>query len=145
LGLVTSNDQVLIWDQQGGTLTPLTTIPKENIASLAFSPDNRLLAIGTVDTALLYDLSLSEEVFRIQLTGTVNNISFSADSTTLMTSTLKFLQFWDLTTLKTRQTTRQDIVETACRHLFENFSRNQWSRLFESNPYQALCPNLPTP
>ena len=90
-----------------------------------------------MDKVYLIDPLTLEEYARIPHTGTVSSVSFSADDATLMTSSLKVLQFWDMA--KIQEIKKGQIVEIACRHLIENFTEDQWSALFETEPYRLLC------
>jgi hypothetical protein len=40
---------------------------------------------------------------------------------------------------KIQEIKKGQIVETACQHLIENFTEDQWSALFETEPYRLLC------
>jgi WD40 repeat protein len=138
-----ANGQIQFWEQDGGKFTSPKSITKGNTTSLAFTPTNNLLAIGVVDSLVLIDPATLEEYTRIPVTGAVNSISFSSNGTSFMTSSLRALQFWDLT--KIQQIKQAGIVETACRHLLENLSQDQWDLLFKDEEYKPLCENLPVP
>jgi WD40 repeat protein len=138
-----SNGQIQIWQKENGKFAAPKSITIGNIASLAFSPANNLLAIGVVDGLLLIDPTTLEEYARIPVTGPVNSISFSPDGTTFMTASLRVLQFWDPT--KVQQLKQSDMIETACRHLLENFSQDRWDLLFKDEEYKPLCEDLPVP
>lgn len=71
---------------------------RENAISLAFSPDNAMLAIGT-DNATLKLLSLPDfsEIRTILLpTGSARPVTFSPDSRILVSSNGKSITFWDI-------------------------------------------------
>jgi len=136
-----STGQIYIWKQKDGVLSDPQVIVKEAASSIAFSPTNKLLVVGAVDKAYLINLSTMEEYTRIPHTGTVNSVSFNQDGTTLMTSSLKVVQFWDIT--KLQEIKKANLVETACGRLIENFTQYQWATLFDAEPYQKLCPKLP--
>ena len=138
-----ANGQIQIWQIANGKFSTPKSITKGNPTALAFTPTGNLLAIGQVDSLLLIDPNTWEEYARIPITGTVNSISFSPDGTTFMTSSLRFLQFWDLT--KVQQIKQDGIVETACQHLLENLSQDQWELLFKDEEYKPLCEGLPVP
>ena len=135
-----SNGQIQIWHQENGKFTSPQSLTKGSVTSLAFTPTNNLLAIGVVDSLLLIDPVTLEEYARIPITGTVNSISFAPDGTTFMTSSLRVLQFWDLA--KVQPIKKAGIVETACQHLIENLSQDQWDLFFKGDDYKPLCPDL---
>ena len=61
----------------------------------------------------------------------------------LKVASLKVIQFWDIT--KIQELKKESIVETACRHLVENLTHDQWDILFAPEDYRPLCENLPIP
>jgi WD40 repeat protein len=138
-----STGQIQIWQQVNGKFIEPKVINKEGAVSLAFNPSNSLIAIGATDEVYLINPSTLEEYARIPHTGTVSSVSFSADGATLMTSSLKVLQFWDIS--KIQETKKENLVEIACQHLTENLTGEQWSTLFETERYRPLCVNLPVP
>jgi WD40 repeat protein len=140
-----ANGQILIWKLANDKFTSPRILNRANVASMSFSPANDRLAVGTVDHIFIYDLANLEEVVRIPVTGTVNSVAYSPDSSTLMSATLKFVQLWDVASLEKARITRAGIVQTACNHVAENLSPDQWNVLFENEPYTLLCPDLPAP
>jgi len=138
-----STGQIHIWKREGEKFILQKVLVKESASSLAFNPDNTLLAVGTTDHAFLINLSTFEEFARIPHAGSVNSVTFSPDGQTIMTSSLKTLQFWELA--KIQEVRKERIVEIACQRLIENLSRDQWSALFDAEEFRPLCANLPTP
>jgi len=136
-----STDPIQLWEQKDGTFSEPHLIDRENVASVAFYPQGNMLAVGAVDTVYLIDPVTLTELARIPHTGTVTSVSFSPDGTTLMTASLKVLQFWDLSKIPTIK--EEDLINTACGRVIENFSEAQWSLLFETEDYTLLCPALP--
>jgi len=143
--LASSNSagQIHIWKKSNNQFILQKVFVKTNVASLAFNVSNTLLAVGTLDDVYIINLTTLEEYTRIPHTGTVNSVSFSPDGNTLMTSSLKVLQFWEVANM--REVSRDNLIKIACKRLIENFSQTQWNALFEAEPFQALCSNLPTP
>jgi len=135
-----SSGQIQIWKQVNGVFTLQKIFNKEGVASLAFNPSDSLLAVGALNNAYLINLSTFEEYARIPHSGTVNSVSFSSDASTLMTSSLKVLQFWDLS--KIQEVKTANLVDTACSHLSQNFSEDQWKVFFENETYKPLCEQL---
>lgn len=140
-----ASGQILIWKQVNDKFGAPQSINRANVASMSFSPANDRLAVGTVDNIFIYNLTTAEEMVRIPVTGTVNSVAYSPDSSTLMSATLKFVQFWDVASLDKAQITRKGIVDAACSHVPENLSQDQWNVLFENERYVLLCPNQPAP
>jgi len=143
--LASSNSagQIHIWELVNGKFSEPKVINKEGAVSMAFDPSNSLLAIGAADKVYLVSSATLEEYARIPHTGTVTSVSFSADGATLMTASLKVLQFWEIA--KIQQIKKENMVETACQHLTENLTGEQWSTLFGNERYRPLCVNLPVP
>ena len=138
-----STGQIHIWNQENGNFTEPKIFTKAAAFSMAFNPANNLLAIGSVDNVYLINPSTLEEFARIPHTGSVSSVAFSVDGTTLLTASLKVLQFWDLA--KIQEIKKATIVETACQHLIENLSGDLWNTLFETERYRTLCVNLKIP
>jgi WD40 repeat protein len=143
LAATDSGGLIQIWQKENGKFGSPKSITRSNVASLAFSPTNNLLAIGGGDSLVLIDPITLEEYARIPVTGTVNSISFSPNGASFMTSSRRVLQFWDLT--KIQQVKQESIVETACQHLLENFAQNEWELHFKNEDYKPLCTYLPVP
>ncbi len=145
--LVSSNStgqiQVWVWSQTDGKFADPKASVKSTAFALAFNPTNSLLAVAASDKVYLINPDTLEEYARIPHTGTVSSIAFSTDGLTLMTSSLKVIQFWDIT--KIQEIKKESIVETACRHLVENLTRDQWNILFGAEDYRPLCENLTIP
>jgi WD40 repeat protein len=138
-----ANGQIQVWRQSGNRFTFQKSISRDAVTALAFDPSNRLLAVGSPNTVYLLDLASYTEYNRIPHSGTVNAVSFSSDGNTLITASLKLLQFWDVRAIT--GLTPDDLVAAACGRLSENFSPAQWELLFGNEPYEALCPDLRIP
>jgi WD40 repeat protein len=144
--LLASNNsagQIQVWTQADGKFTGPNVTIKESASALAFSSSNKWLAVGAVDKVYLLNPLTLEEYARIPHTGTVSSVSFSADDATLMTSSLKVIQFWDMATIQ--EVKKERIVEIACQHLIEDLTEDQWSTLFETKVYQPICGKPPIP
>src|SRR5678816_519388 len=96
--LISSNStgQFQIWKQENGKFTEPKTFTKVTAFAMAFNPANNLLAIGSANNVYLINPTTLEEFARIPHTGSVTSVSFSSDGATLLTSSLKVLQFWEL-------------------------------------------------
>lgn len=144
--LASSNSAGLIevWKYENGNFSLSQSIRKETVYSLAFNPKNAQLAVGTTNNIYLINPNTVTETARIPQSGTVYGVSYSADGNTLVTSSLKAIQFWDvLNGIETIEA--DDLVNAACSRLTVNFSYAQWSNLFGNEPYRTLCENLPIP
>jgi WD40 repeat protein len=84
----------------------------------------------------LIDTSTAEVIARIPHADNVNGVAFAADGNTLATASSKVVQFWDVTKLQLQQIKKDDLIETACSRIPENFSDAQWGELF------VLCENF---
>ena len=138
-----STGQIQVWEQTDGKFADPQTIVKDTAFAMAFNPTNSLLAIAAADKVYLINTATFKEYARIPHTGTVSSVSLSTDGKTLMTASLKVIQFWDIT--KIQELKKESIVETACRHLVENLTHDQWDILFAPEDYRPLCENLPIP
>jgi WD40 repeat protein len=135
--------QVHIWKNVNGIFELQKVIRKDDATSIAFNASNTLLAVGGVDDVYLINLAALEEYARIPHTGTVNSVSFSPDGSNLLTSSLGVLQFWQVAEI--REVSTENLVEVACLRLVANFTQDEWNALFESEPFQILCPSLHIP
>ena len=111
--------------------------------SLAFSPNGRLLAGGGfAGFAYLWDVESEQEVARIpHSANSVTSLAFSLDSTRLLTVSRKVVRIWNISVIP--KITKDEMIPTACSHLVENLSQDDWALYFEDEEYQVICPNLP--
>ncbi len=110
---------------------------------MAFNPQGTQLAVGTTAFTYLINPSTVTETARIPQPGTVYGVSYSADGSTLVTSSLKAIQFWDLKQIETIES--DQLIEAACSRLTANFSQAQWSNFFGDEKFKVLCEKLPVP
>ena len=136
-----STDPIQLWEQKDGKFSEPRIIDRENTASLAFAPQNNVLAIGSADIVYLIDPATLKEYARIPHIGTVSSISFSPDGTTLLTASLKVVQFWAISKIPVIK--EADLIQVACGRVIENFNEAQWRLLFGTEKYTLLCPYLP--
>ena len=89
---------VEIWDTATDQL--VQTISDYNVASVAFSADSSLLAIGTTDgEVILWDIAGKEELRRLTgHEGIVHSVCFSPDGRRLFAGDNKTVKMWDLAT-----------------------------------------------
>jgi WD40 repeat protein len=138
-----SSGQLSIWRVFGNEFSLLNTVPGEKVVSMLFDPQGTRLFTGTTNYLLIYDPLTGHEVARIRHQDVVNGISFSPDGNTLVTASLKAVQFWDVQ--KIAGITTDELVPAACSHLTQNFSSAEWMTFFGGEPYRKLCEKLPGP
>ena len=136
-----SSGQLSIWRVSGSEYSLLHTVPSEEAASMSFDPQGSRLFVGTMNNLLVYDPLVGHETDRIRHQDVVKGIAFSPDGNTLVTASLKDLQFWDAR--KMAGITTNDLVTAACSHLTQNFSSAEWSAFFGEEKYRKLCEALP--
>jgi WD40 repeat protein len=136
-----STSPIQLWQQQSGKFSDPLVIKRDNVSSFGFDTQGTLLAVGSVDNVYLIDPSTQKEVARIPHTGTVTSVAFAPDGKTLMTASLKVLQFWNIAAIPLVQA--EHLPEIACSRVIENFNQEQWDLLFETEAYTVLCPDLP--
>jgi len=138
-----SSGQISVWQASGNEFSLLHTMPGEEAVSMVFDPQGRRLFVGTVNNLLVYDPLTGHEVDPIRHQDAVNGISFSPDGSTLVTASLKTIQFWDVQKLP--GITTDGLVIAACSHLTQNFSLAEWTAFFGEEAYRKLCGELPAP
>ena len=110
---------------------------------MLFDPQGNRLFAGTTNELLIYDPLTGHELDRIRHQDAVKGISFSADGNTLVTASLKAVQFWDVQKIPGVLT--DDLVTVACSRLTQNFSSAEWTAFFGGESYRKLCGELPVP
>ncbi|HKJ38244.1 MAG TPA: TIR domain-containing protein [Anaerolineales bacterium] len=143
-----TENMITLWNvASDGTLTQykdllqLNGIPR----ALAFSPDNRWLAGGGFSGfAYLWDLDSGQELARIPHgANSVTSVSFSLDSAQLLTVSRKVVRIWDISAIP--KIPKDELITTACSHLIENLSQDDWTVYFVGEDYQAICQELSLP
>lgn len=135
---------VLLWKVEGtsfnqaGNSLRLSGKPQ----ALAFSSDSKWLAGSSLSGfAVLWDVSTAQEMARIPHGDPVTGISFSLDGSQLFTVARKVVRIWDVSAIPL--VPKDQLIPSACSHLVNNLSRNNWANLFGSEEYRLICPDLP--
>jgi WD40 repeat protein len=136
---VDSTGRISTWQYQGGKFTAVASFDKERAVSLAIHPEENLFAIGTATHVYLMDID-GNELARLPHLDTVNSVSFSADGKYLATASSTLLQVWDLDKIQLVKSI--ELVPAACSRLFENFTPEEWEKLFPDEEYTLLCKDL---
>jgi len=112
------------------------------VDALGFRPDNKQLAIGdSAGYVYIWDVALGQEIARLPHEDKVTSVNFSPDGKQLVSVSRKTALVWNTQIIPT--VTRENLIETACSRLTENFSENKWKLFFFEEKYRLICPNLP--
>ncbi len=145
--LATSGSEgiLYLWNAEDSSFARIQSEFKANaeIKFIDFSPDNKYLALGD-DSGFVYiwDMVMGQEVARLPHISSVTSVSFTPDGKELATVSLKTVMLWDME--KVQYITKDQLIDTACSRLTENFDIEKWKTLFFDEEYRAICPNLPT-
>ena len=141
-----TENNIALWNiASDGTITQQKNLLELNgePRALAFSPDSNWLAGGGFSGfAYLWDVNSAQEMARIPHgNNAVTSVSFSLDGTQLLTVSRKVVRIWDISAIP--KIPKNDLIATACSHLVENLSHDDWAVYFIDEDYQPICPNLP--
>ncbi|RPI93516.1 MAG: TIR domain-containing protein [Chloroflexi bacterium] len=142
---------VILWQVDGTTLTRTVDPLTGNLLqlklngrpeALAFSPDGKWLVGGSSSGfANLWDVASVQELARIPHGDTVTGVSFSLDGSQLFTVSRKVVRIWNVSAIP--PISKDQLIPSACAHLVNNLSREDWDALFDNEKYRLLCPDLP--
>lgn len=135
--------QTSIWHIKNGQFERIFEIASGQVSSIAFNNNGDRLFIGEADQILIFDPSTGTEVNRLRQKGDVIALTSLPDSPTLLTASLRTLQYFDLTSIK--DISGEEIINSACSRLTQNFSTSEWTFFFEDDEYKSLCEALPVP
>lgn len=138
-----SSGQIYIWEDQGSSFSLLRNITSERVFSMKFNPLGNQLLVGVPGNIYFLDPQTGIEISRIRHRDAVTGISFSTDGNTLVTGSLRAIQYWDVQ--KVPQIQGDGLIEAACSRLTQNFDDAQWISFFGDEPYKIICEDLPTP
>ena len=137
-----SAGRVTLWDLRNDRMRFSIAMPENVSLSLALSPDEGTLAVGTsgsADQLLLIDTD-SGRILGGALTvpgGPVTGLDFSPDGTMLATGTQGGeLTFWDAVLWSDVAAMKKRLCEVAGRSL----TPEEWQELVADRPYESSCP-----
>jgi WD40 repeat protein len=135
-----SDGSTLIWANENGSFQQkYSVLQNTHPLALDISPDNRLLAIGSMEKFMyLLDLTTGEEIARIPHSNAVSGISFSGDGSLLTSVSNKTVQIWKVSAITPILT--KDLITVTCSRMTSNLDQATWAVLFNGEPYQATCP-----
>ncbi len=139
-----SEATLLLWNAEDETFSRTANSFHVNgeVLSLEFNPKNAQLAAGNSNGYVyIFDLTLGQEITRLPHTEKITSVSFSPSGKQLAAVARNSVSLWDMQSAQF--VTRDNLFETACAHLINNFGKNKWKSLFFEEEYRPICPNLP--
>jgi WD40 repeat protein len=129
-----------VWSTLIRTHHPWATLKQDTgVWTMAFSPDGKWLATGTMDgTVQVWDWFGKQAVAGVLHRGLVTAVTFSPDGRWLATASMD-------DTARIRSWRPEDVVAEACARLPRNLTREEWQRYIGGEPYHSTCANLPIP
>jgi WD40 repeat protein len=131
---------VTIWNLQNRTTRLTFRLDKNDVTSLAFSPDGKLLAVGAQGyKVFVYDARTGQKYGQAFLDHDANVIAlrFSPDGNKLLSASSDY-------TVVIHDMNPKDWQDRACQLANRNFTRAEWEQYIGTIlPYQAVCPQLP--
>lgn len=108
------------------------------VNSVNFSPDGKYIVSGSADhTARVWEVASGEEIARTTHDDHVITAIFSPDSSYVVSAS------WD-DTARAWEYLPDDLIVTACSYALRNLTHAEWKTFIgDTQPYQAVCPNLP--
>jgi WD40 repeat protein len=135
--------QTIIWSNKNGQFERAFEITSGQVSSIAFNASGDRLFIGETDQILIFDPNTGTEVNRFRQKGEVIALASLPDSNILLTASLRALQYFDLSSIQ--NISGQEVINSACSRLTQNFSLAEWKFFFEDTEYKSLCAALPVP
>ncbi|HUI87450.1 MAG TPA: TIR domain-containing protein [Anaerolineales bacterium] len=140
-----SDGSIYLWTTQGPNVSVPTFDLQQNgqVLSLDFSPDDHWLASGSSENfAYVWNVNNGQEMTRLPHIDAVDSVSFSRDGSMLATASKKVVEIWNFSAIPKILT--KDLEAAACERLTANLSQNEWQTYFFNEPYQIICPGLPS-
>jgi WD40 repeat protein len=139
-----SESTVVLWQVQGTAFTrvgdPLRLNGKPQ--TLAFSPDAKWLVGGsTSGFANLWEVATVQEMARLPHNDPVTGVSFSPNGSQLFTVSRKVVRIWNVSAIPLVPC--DQLISSACAHLVNNLSREDWANIFGNEEFHLICPDLP--
>ena len=115
---------------------PLTE-PDGGVQSVAFSPDSKTLASGSVSgTVRLWDVATGNQISAplTEPVGTIGSVVFSPDGKTLTAANVgDTAQSWNVTYLT-------DTAQYLCATARRSLTRSEWTQYVHGLGYEKICP-----
>jgi WD40 repeat protein len=129
--------EVRLWDTAGWQPGVLAGHGAE-VVGVGFSPDNRMLASGSREAIILWDVATRQPLGTL-ITGrgnTLLSLAFSPDGKTLASGSVEGqVVLW--------AASPDEWLEKACAMANRNLSLEEWHNFYGSEPYRTTCPALP--
>jgi WD40 repeat protein len=114
-------------------------IHADTVFSVAFSPDDSFVLSASGDgTARAWDAHTGDQFALVTHENGVRSAVFSPDGEFILTGgddSIARVSSWQPASL----------IHLGCSGLTRNLTSVEWNTYFKDEPYQAICPNLPTP
>jgi WD40 repeat protein len=133
LAVGTEDGRVMWWDARTGrSLAPPTKVASVGVFQLAFSPDERLIAVSS-SSVVLWDVDTRKRVGSgfPTMKGGFQVISFEPNG--------RLLLFEDAATIEW-PTDRPTLQRFACRIAGRDLAPEEWRDLLPNRPYRHVCP-----
>ena len=140
-----TDGSIYLWNiQQADFSKPVFELEQNGqVLAMDFSPDNHWLVTGGSEKfAYIWDVTNGEEMARLPHIDEVSSVSFSSDGNLLATASKKVVEIWNFPAIP--MTITEDLEAAACERLTANPSPTEWNTYFLGEPFQNICPNLPS-